>query len=131
MRLIAVAFLVWLTAAISTSAAFAVVYNERPSAEDLLGHGIVTFVTGSLLVITGYLPAVWLLRRRLGGKLSAVQAVAATGVIANAPAFLVLAVLAGRADLFAAGEASWIAFQFFLFGVLFGLGFARYGQKAA
>jgi hypothetical protein len=91
----------------------------------------VTFVTCSVLVLACYLPAVWLLRRRLGGKLSAVQAIAATGVIASAPAFLVLAVLAGRADLFAAGEASWMAFRFVLFGVLFGLGFARYCQKAA
>jgi hypothetical protein len=131
MRLIAVAVLSWLTAAIATSAAFAVVYNEQPSAEDLLGHGIVTFVTCSVLVLACYLPVVRLLRRRLGGKLSALQTIAATGVFANAPAFLVLAVLAGRADLFAAGEASWIAFQFLLFGVLFGLGFARYGQKAA
>jgi hypothetical protein len=130
-RLIAVAVLSWLIAAITTSAAFAVVYNERPSAEDLLGHGIVTFVTCSVLVLACYLPAVWVLRRRLGGKLSAVQTIIATGVIANAPAFLVLAVLASRADLFAAGEALWIAFPFFLFGVLFGLGFARYGQKAA
>jgi hypothetical protein len=130
-RLLAIAFLSWLTAAIATSAALAVVYNERPSAEDLLGHGVVTFVTGSVLVLACYLPAVLLLRRRLSGKLSAVQAIAATGVIANAPAFLVLAVLAGRADLFAAGDASWMAFQIFLFGVLFGLGLARYGQKAA
>jgi hypothetical protein len=128
---LAIAILAWLTAMLTTSAAFALIYRERPSAEDVLGHGIVTFVPGVVLVLACYLPAVWLLRRRLGGKVSAGQAVATTGVIANVPAFLVLALLARRADLFAGGEAASIALQFLLFGALFGFGFARYGQQVA
>lgn len=132
MRLLTVAFLAWLTATITTSAAFALAYRERPSADDLLGHGIVTLVMGIVVVLVCYLPAVGLLRRRVGGgKLSAIQSVAATGVAANVPAFLMLALLADRADLLAGGEAAWLAIQFLLFGVLFGLGFARYGQQAA
>lgn len=131
MRLLAVGLLAWLAASITTSAAFALVYSERPSTEDLLGHGIVTFVSGGVLVLACYLPVVWLLRRRFGTKLSAVQAATATGVIANVPAFFMLTLLAGRAHLFAGGEAAWLAFQFLLFGVLFGLGFARCGRRAA
>jgi len=131
LRLLTVASLAWVIAMFTTSAAFALVYRERPSAEDLLGHGIATFITGVVLVLACYLPAVWLLRRRVGGKLSAGQAVATTGVIANVPAFLVLALLAGRADFFAGGEAGWIAFQLLLFGALFGFGFARYGKRVA
>jgi hypothetical protein len=130
-RVTAIAALAWLTAALTTSLAFAVVSGEKPSAEDLLGHGIVTFVTGAVLLLVSYLPVVWLLRRRLGERLSPMQAMTATGVMANLPAFAVLALLSGRADLFAGGEAAWLALQFLLFGLLFGLGFARYGQPAA
>jgi hypothetical protein len=130
LRLLAVAFLAWLGSTIATSAAFAIVYGERPSVEDLLGHVISTFVTVSVLVIACYLPALWLMRRHFGPRLSVPRAVA-TGLVANFPALLALALLGGRADLFARGEAAWLACQFLLFGVLFGLGVARYAQQAA
>ncbi len=47
------------------------------------------------------------------------------------PAFLVLAIMSSRAGVFAAGEAVWLAILLLLFGVLFGLGYARYCQQAA
>jgi hypothetical protein len=131
MRLLGIAVLAWLAAKVFTTSASAVAYWELPSAADLIGSAVLTFVASALLVIVCYLPALWLLRRRFGGKLSTLQAAIATGVGLNIPAFLVLAIMASRADVFAAGEAVWFAILFLLFGLFFGFGFARYCQRVA
>jgi hypothetical protein len=131
MRLLAIAVVAWLAAAVFTASASAVVYWEMPSAADLVGVAVTTFVASSVLVLACYLPGLWLLRRRFGGKLSPLQAATATGIGLNIPAFLVLAIMASRPDVFAAGEAAWFAIKFLLFGLFFGVGFARYCQQAA
>jgi hypothetical protein len=77
------------------------------------------------------LPGLWLLRRSFSGRLSTLQAATATGVGLNIPAFLVLAIMAKRPDAFAAGQTAWLAILFLLFGLFFGMGFARYCQQAA
>jgi hypothetical protein len=46
-------------------------------------------------------------------------------LVFNVPAFLALAIVASRADAFAAGEVWWLAGLVTLFGVLFGLGHTR------
>ena len=85
----------------------------------------------SALVLSCYLPGLWLLRRRFGGRLTTLQAALATSIGLNIPAFLVLAFMATRADVFAPGESLWFASKFLLFGLAFGLGYARYCQPAA
>jgi len=129
MRLVAIAVLAWLAAVVFTASASAVVYWERPSAADLVGSAVTTFVASSVLVLACYAPGLWLLRRSFSRKLSTLQAATATGVVLNIPAFLVLAIMASRADVFAAGEAVWLAILFLLFGLFFGLGVARYCQR--
>jgi len=131
MRLVGIAVLAWLAAAVFTVSAGAVAYWEWPSAADLAGLAVTTFVASSVLVLACYLPGLWLLRRSFSGKLSTLQAATATGVGLNIPVFLVLAIMANRADAFAAGETVWFAILFLLFGLFFGLGFARYCQQAA
>jgi len=131
MRLVGIAILAWLAAAVFTASAAAVFYGERPSAADLVGLAVTTFVASAVLVLACYVPGLWLLRRSFSGKLSTLQAATATGVGLNIPAFVVLAIMASRADVFAAGETVWLAILFLLFGLFFGLGFARYCQQPA
>jgi hypothetical protein len=131
MRLVGVAVLAWLAAAVLTTAASAVVYNEWPSVADLVGVAVTSAVAGFILVLACYLPGLSLLRRRFSGKLSTTQTAIATGVGLNIPVFLILAIMASWRDVFAAGEAVWFAIKFLVFGLLFGIGFARYRQRAA
>jgi hypothetical protein len=130
MRVAAIALLAWLAAIILTLSASAMVYSELPSTADLVSTAVTTFVASSVLVLFCYLPGLWLLRRRFGGRLTTLQTAMATAVVLNTPAFLVLAFMAGRADVFAAGESLWLALKFLLFGGLFGLGFAHYRRRA-
>jgi hypothetical protein len=51
MRLVGIAVLAWLAAAVFTTSAAAVVYGERPSATDLVGLAVTTFVAGSVLAL--------------------------------------------------------------------------------
>jgi hypothetical protein len=92
---------------------------------------VLTLVPSIVLVLACYLPGLWLLRRRFGEPLSPWQAALATSVGLNLPAFLVLAFMATRADVFAPGESLWFAAKFFLFGLAFGWGYARYCQPTA
>ena len=131
MRIAIIAVLAWLAAMVLTVSAGAVVYRERPSAADLVGMTVTTLVASSALVLSCYLPGLWLLRRRFGGRLTTLQAALATSIGLNIPAFLVLAFMATRADVFAPGESIWFASKFLLFGLAFGLGYARYCQPAA
>ena len=124
MRVAGIAVLAWLAAVILTVAASAMFYRELPSPEDLIGTAITTLGACAALVLCCYLPGLWLLRQRLGARLSPVQTGLTTAVILNAPTFLVLAFMAGRGDVFATGESLWFAIVVLLFGLLFGLGFA-------
>ena len=131
MRVAGIAVLAWLAAAILTVAASAIFYRELPSPEDLVGTAITTLVACAVLVLCCYLPGLWLLRQRLRARLSPVQTAIATALVLNAPAFLVLAFMANRADVFAAGESLWFAVKVLLFGLFFGLGFAGYSRQVA
>jgi hypothetical protein len=131
MRLVGVAILAWLAATVFTTSAAAVAYGERPSTADLVGLTVTSFAASAALVLACYVPGLWLLRRSFGRKLSTLQAASAVGVGLNIPAFLVLTIMASQADVFAAGETVWLAILFLLFGLFFGVGFARYGQQAA
>jgi hypothetical protein len=131
MRLVGIAIVAWLAATVLTTSASAVVYNEWPSGADLVGVAVTTSIASFILVLACYLPGLWLLRRRFGGKLSTAQAMIATGVSLNIPVFLILAIMASRGDVFAAGEAVWFAIKFLVFGLLFGFGYTRHAQRAA
>lgn len=131
MRIASIAVLSWLGATVIMLSAGAVVYRERPSVADLTGITVITLVASSVLLLSCYLPGLWWLRRRFGGRLTVLQAAVATSVGLNIPAFVVLAVMATRSGVFAPGESAWFASKFLLFGLAFGLGYARYCQPAA
>jgi hypothetical protein len=131
MRVAGIAVRAWLAAVLVTVAASALFYRELPSPEDLVGTALTTLLACAALVLSCYLPGLWLLRQRLGARLSPVQTGLTTAVVLNAPAFLVLAIMAGRADVFATGESLWFAIKVLLFGLFFGLGFAGYRRRVA
>src|SRR5262245_42005614 len=130
MRIASIAVLSWLGAMVLMLSAAVVAYRERPSADDLAGITVTTIVASCALLLSCYLPGLWVLRRRLGGRLSTLQAAVATSVGLNVPAFVVLALIATRTDAFAPGESLWFASTFLLFGLAFGLGYARYCQPS-
>ena len=126
MRVASVAALSWLAALTVALSVGALVFRERPSAADLVGIAVTTLVASSALLVSCYLPGLLLLRRRFGRRLTLKQSAIATGVGLNVPAFVLLALIETRLDVFAPGEALWFASQFLLFGLAFGLGHARY-----
>lgn len=123
--------LAWLAAAMLSATASALAYGERPSATDLVGFGLATLVTATVLVLACYLPGFWLLKRRVTRRLSAPWVAATSGLALNLPAFAVLALVANRMDAFAAGETLWFALFVLLFGLGFGLGWGRYRERTA
>jgi len=131
MRIASVAVAAWLAALTLAVSTGAVAYRELPDRADLKAMTLLTLVAGAVLAASCYVPGLMLIRRRTGKRLTALQAALATGAGLNVPAFLILAFLATRMNVFAPGEALWFASMFLMFGLAFGAGYARYCQPAA
>ena len=129
MRITAIALVSWLVAVVVIALAASLCYGERPSAADVIGLIGGTFVGCTVLFVACYLPGLRLLGLGRRGPSPAVTALVVAAVL-NIPAFLALAVVATRADAFAAGEVWWLAGLVGLFGASFGFGHSRLGVSS-
>lgn len=125
MRLAASSVLAWL-AALALILASLRAGGEPLSRADLFGFGSTSLALTLLLVALLYLPGLWLLKRLLGGTRPAAAFPAAAALALNAPAYLLLARVAGRTMV--REEAITFALAIFAAGAVFGAGYVWAGR---
>jgi hypothetical protein len=125
MKLALSALVSWLAALLVTLAWLAA-GGEPLSRADLFGFGTMSLALTLPMIVLLYLPGLFLLRRRLAGVKPAVIFPLVTGVLLNAPAFLLLAYLSDRTLV--PEEARAFALAALLAGLTFGLGFVWSGR---
>src|SRR5436190_21487699 len=95
--------------------------GESLSAADLKGATMQSLMIAALLFSLAYAPALFWLRKRLGGCRPAALFPLASAFIINLPVFLIGILAIGRT--LAAAEAFAFISAFVLMGAVFGLGF--------
>jgi hypothetical protein len=96
---------------------------------DIKSATITSLVMAALLFSLAYAPALFWLRKRLGGCKPALLFPLASAVVLNAPVFLIGILAIGRT--LAAAEALALIGAFLLMGTAFGLGFVWNYQNTA
>ena len=97
------------------------------SVPDIMGFGVMAVVVSGLLMVLLYLPTLYWLKRRSAMDYSRLRFALLTGMICNAPIFLVLALLINRK--MGLSEAVGFMLTFLIIGVSFGLGFTFVSRK--
>ena len=126
MRLALAALFSWL-AALALILASLGANGEPVNRADLFGFGTTSLAMTVLMIALLYLPGLLLLKRRLAGTRPAAVFPLASGVALNAPAFAVLAYVAGRTMV--KEEALMLALAALAAGLVFGAGFV-WSQRA-
>ena len=88
---------------------------------DLMGFGSLAIVASGLLMLFLYLPSLYWLKRRRGGVTPRRDFLLLTGVLCNAPLFIILVLLIDRKMVLS--EALGFMAAFLIIGSVFGLGF--------
>ena len=88
---------------------------------DIMGFGVLAVVASGILMLVIYLPALYLLRKRLLQQ-PHLRSALLTGVICNVPIFIVFAYLSGRRMVL--GEALAFISTFLIIGLVFGFSVA-------
>ena len=121
MKLISISLGSWLLGLLSILLTFSVFGGEALSTTDIKGAMITSLVISALLFSLAYAPALFWLRKRLGGCKPALLFPLASAVVLNIPVFLIGILAIGRT--LAPSEALAVNGAFLLMGTVFGLGF--------
>lgn len=121
MKLISISFGSWLLGLSAIVLAFFVFKGESLRTADIKGATINSLIIAALLFSLAYAPALFWLRKRLGGCRPAVLFPLASAVLLNLPVFLIGILAIGRT--LAVTEAFALIGAFVLMGTAFGLGF--------
>jgi hypothetical protein len=120
MKLISISFGSWLLALQAILVTSYLVGGDAGTM-DIKGATITSLVMAALLFSLAYAPALFWLRKRLGGCKPALLFPLASAVVLNAPVFLIGILAIGRT--LAPAEALALIGAFLLMGTAFGLGF--------
>ena len=121
MKLLSISLGSWLLGLAAILLTFVVVEGKNFSAADFQGATVTSLVIAALLFALAYAPALFWLRKRLGGCRPAVLFPLASALILNIPVFLIGILAIGRT--LATSEAFAFIGAFILMGTAFGLGF--------
>lgn len=126
MKLVSISLASWLVGLATILLAFFLVEGEGLSAADIKGVTVMTLILSALIFSLAYAPALFWLRRRLGGCRPRALFPLASGLIMNVPVFLIGILAIGRTLI--ASEAFAFIGAFILMGTSFGLGFVLHYQ---
>ena len=121
MKLVSISLASWLLALATLLLAFSVVEGVNLNVAEVKGATVTSLMITALLFSLAYAPALYWLRRRLGGCRPALVFPFASAVVLNLPAFLIGILAIGRT--LAPAEALAFISAFILMGITFGLGF--------
>jgi len=121
MKLISLSFGSWLLGLVVILLTFSIVEGANLNAADIKGATVTSLVIAALLFSLAYAPALYWLRRRLGGCRPAVLFPLASALVLNIPVFLIGILAIGRT--LATAEAFAFIGAFILMGTAFGLAF--------
>jgi hypothetical protein len=121
MKLLSISLGSWLLGLLSILLTFSLVNGEGLSRTAIKGAMLTSVVMAALLFSLAYAPALFWLRKRLGGCKPALLFPLASAVLLNIPVFLIGLLAIGRT--LAPSEALALAGTFLLMGTVFGLGF--------
>ncbi|MDQ5847000.1 MAG: hypothetical protein M3539_17070 [Acidobacteriota bacterium] len=121
MKLVSISLGSWLLGLAAILFTFVVVEGASLSAADVKGATITSLIVSALLFSLAYAPALFWLRKRLGGCRPAALFPVASALILNIPVFLIGILAIGRT--LATAEAFAFIGAFILMGTAFGLGF--------
>ncbi|SRR6266550_3041185 len=128
MKLISISFGSWLLALQSILVTSYLIGGDA-GRMDIKSATITSLVMAALLFSLAYAPALFWLRKRLGGCKPALLFPLASAVVLNAPVFLIGILAIGRT--LAPAEALALIGAFLLMGTAFGLGFVWNYQNTA
>jgi hypothetical protein len=129
MKLVSISLGSWLLALAALLLAFSVMEGAKLNVTEVKGATVTSLIITALLFSLAYAPALYWLRRRLGGCHPALVFPFTSAVVLNLPAFLIGILAIGRT--LAPGEALAFISAFILMGVTFGLGFVWNYQDRA
>jgi hypothetical protein len=129
MKLLSISLGSWLLALATLLLAFSVVEGAKLNVTDVKGATITSLIMTALLFSLAYAPALFWLRRRLGGCHPTLVFPFTSAVILNLPVFLIGILAIGRT--LAPVEALAFISAFILMGVAFGFGFVWNYQDRA
>jgi uncharacterized membrane-anchored protein YitT (DUF2179 family) len=121
MKLLSISVASWLMGLSIILLAFFVVEGVTISAADIKGATVISLVLSALIFSLAYAPALFWLRKRLGGCRPVALFPIASALIINLPVFLIGFLAIGRTLV--ATEAFAFIGAFLLMGTAFGLGF--------
>jgi uncharacterized membrane-anchored protein YitT (DUF2179 family) len=121
MKLLSISVASWLMGLSIILLAFFVVEGVTISAADIKGATVISLVLSALIFSLAYAPALFWLRKRLGGCKPVALFPIASALIINLPVFLIGFLAIGRTLV--ATEAFAFIGAFLLMGTAFGLGF--------
>jgi hypothetical protein len=129
MKLVSISLGSWLLALAILLLAFSVVDGGTLGLTDVKSSTVTSLIITALLFSLAYAPALFWLRKRLGGCQPALAFPFASAVVLNLPAFLIGILAIGRT--LATSEALAFISAFILMGIAFGFGFVWNYQDRA
>ena len=129
MNLISISLGSWLLGLLAILLTFSFLYGEAFNTGDIRGATFTSLLMAALLFSLAYAPALYWLRKRLGGCRPALLFPLASAVVLNTPVFLIGILAIGRT--LAPSEALAFIGAFLLMGTVFGLGFVWNYQDTA
>jgi hypothetical protein len=129
MNLISISLGSWLLGLLAILLTFSFLYGEAFNTSDIRGATFTSLLMAALLFSLAYAPALYWLRKRLGGCRPALLFPLASAVVLNTPVFLIGILAIGRT--LAPSEALAFIGAFLLMGTVFGLGFVWNYQDTA
>ncbi|MFN2532515.1 MAG: hypothetical protein ABR555_14580 [Pyrinomonadaceae bacterium] len=121
MELLSISLVSWLLGLLTIIVAFSYVDGEWITAVDIRSATITSLIMAALVFSLAYAPALFWLRKRLGGCRPALLFPFGSGVVLNSPVFLIGLMAIGRTLV--ASEALATTAAFLLMGTVFGVGF--------
>ncbi len=121
MKLLSISLCSWLLGLLSILLTFSLVNGQGLGRTEINGAMLTSVLMAALLFSLAYAPALFWLRRRLGGCKPKLLFPLASAVVLNIPVFLIGVLAIGRT--LAPSEALALAGTFLLMGTVFGLGF--------
>lgn len=129
MKLLSISLGSWLLALQAILVTSYLVGGEAAGRMDIRSATITSLVMAALLFSLAYAPALFWLRKRLGGCKPALLFPLASAIVLNVPVFLIGILAIGRT--LAPAEALALIGAFLLMGTAFGLGFVWNYQNTA